>query len=55
MNALETFLAAHKDINFIRLGWLDLFGILRSHLLTKRHALHLETTARNLTLQPAAL
>jgi glutamine synthetase len=55
MDILKKFLAAHTDINFIRFEWLDIFGILRTRVLTKSHAVQSEDTGRKIAVQPASL
>lgn len=52
---LETFLIDNDDINFIRFEWLDLSGVLRVRVVAIFHALRLEATDCEISLQPAAL
>jgi glutamine synthetase len=51
----DSFLRSNADINFIRFEWLDLFGVLRTRVVTSDHACRLESTGRRISLQPAAL
>ena len=54
-HVLESFLKSNVDIGFIRFERLDLFGVLRTRVVTSDHAPQLESTGRRISLQPAAL